>query len=84
MSKKEEKACFAKAEAIAASRLRRKDRLIAIVKQDPEVVKAQDAEGDSLPSTVLLWISTEQIAKIVFLWCVEDLCCAALRYCTAK
>jgi hypothetical protein len=44
-SKKEDKACFA--EAIAASRLRCKDRLIAVVKQKAGVVNAQDAEGDS-------------------------------------
>lgn len=39
----DEKACFA--EAIAASRLRCKERLVACVKALPEIVNQQDGEG---------------------------------------
>ena len=39
----DEKACFA--EAIASSRLRCKERLVACVKALPEVVNQQDGEG---------------------------------------
>lgn len=42
-TKTDGKACFA--EAIAASRLRCKERLIACVKALPEVVNQQDGEG---------------------------------------
>ncbi len=42
-SRTDEKACFA--EAIASSRLRCKERLVACVKALPEVVNQQDGEG---------------------------------------
>lgn len=45
----DEKACFA--EAIAASRLRCKERLVACVKALPEVVNQQDGEGAFLQRT---------------------------------
>ena len=43
-NKLDDKACFA--EAIAASRLRCKERLINCVKSVPDVVNQQDAEGN--------------------------------------
>lgn len=54
----EDNACFA--EAIAASRLRCKERLLSCVKALPDVVNQQDAEGGSLtPYNSIAVVSTE-------------------------
>ena len=56
MAKKKDRAF---AEAIAASRLRCKDRLIAAVKLEPAVVQQQDGDGKFLLSGLMFHVNTK-------------------------